>query len=403
LLAAALFVLGCIVASFQMQVAGFLGRNMRFLVIQRWKILPVAVTIVGLLIGLAVDLQVNSDGANSAEPTGAKKASATPAAEEGQTTPAERSYPSNTTLGGVELDASVVNVSQGADNWSSKAAAQYNEVVAAQIVYDDKDAPSTAITVALETSQRMSTTQKVRWHVSIGNQTTIVETPVKLNRSDGFLTYIPGTARWRRNPSNTSLAPLITTHLPDQQILAPSEPLDTLQNKYDNAGSIQVQFRVFISGTQVDTRGKNLQNGMVSNPVHIKAGSQMEILGSVQNTGNTNHYGTSLSFVLPSGFSVTGTHLSIKRKDFKGATTTESVEAIASGAVIKVALGTLAPGDTDTLVLHVQGAKDPAPTPSRVQITTQSSAFNSYYYYNYLDIFCRPVIHSVQEGGSVEP
>ncbi|MGH7240941.1 MAG: hypothetical protein ACREGB_01450, partial [Candidatus Saccharimonadales bacterium] len=170
-------------------------------------------------------------------------------------------FPVSTSLAATTLafsaDTTVSNatVNAGTMNWGSSASANYNEVVAVQVVYDNNEAADSGNTVnnlnvKINIPSTAGATQTVTTATSGDNIKTVNgSAQVNLGRSDAYLQYIPGTATWKH--ATTANGPMTTTQKVSDDVVLGANGLNLGTENPCQAGSVVVEARVMIPGTKV--------------------------------------------------------------------------------------------------------------------------------------------------------
>jgi uncharacterized repeat protein (TIGR01451 family) len=203
------------------------------------------------------------------------------------------------TPAGVVLNFGVLNASAGESKWELQTDADYNQVVDAQLFYQNQSKIKQTLGVTIQLVQPFAhkgNVWTITWRVTAGGSTTNISAPINLGRPDAKLVYIPN--------STTIKAPdpagkYKVTHASDSELLAPSEPLQTLNP--DDVSSILAQFRAEIPSLSIDVEAKSSQVNDWLRTIYAQPGDTLSIAVIVGNDGNTVLYGAAVNFLIPQG------------------------------------------------------------------------------------------------------
>lgn len=210
----------------------------------------------------------------------------------------------------MEADTTVSNATANAGtmNWGTSASAKYNEVVAVQVVYNNKeDASSNKTTnnlkVAINLPTASASSQTVTTSVSADNMTTI-NGSAKVNLSDGpaYLQYIPGTATWKH--ASTANGPMTTTTtLSDSQIaISGGKVTASLGNENPcQAGSLVIQARVIVPGVSIDKSVRLKGTHDWQRSINAEPGQTVQYMITYKNDGNSDEKNVVIGDKLPKG------------------------------------------------------------------------------------------------------
>ena len=186
----------------------------------------------------------------------------------------------------------VANMTAGDTTYASSVNAKYNEVVKAQVIYDNNEAPSstkvaTNVHVKFTVPTTPGVTQTITTRTSADNVTTVNgSASVKLDGSDAYLQYIPGTAVWKHAASANG--PMTVEQKISDDVVTSANGVNLGNENPCQAGSVTIQIGVMVPGVSVHkyVRAIGATNWVTS--MDAKAGDTVQYLIAYKNIGNTN-------------------------------------------------------------------------------------------------------------------
>lgn len=214
----------------------------------------------------------------------------------------------------ITADTTVANATKqaGTKNWSHSTSASYNQVVAVQVIYNNKEAAGSGKTannlhVKINIPSKAGTNQTITTVTKADNSNTVKDSAnVTLNRADAYLQYIPGTATWKH--AKTANGKMIVTQKISDDVVLSKNGVNLGKENPCQAGSVVVQARVMVPGVSIDkfVRVKGDHDWKTS--IAAKAGQTVQYMISYKNTGNAAENDVVLADRLPKGMTyVAGT------------------------------------------------------------------------------------------------
>ena len=216
----------------------------------------------------------------------------------------------------IEADTTVANATAGETTWNGSTNASYNQVVAVQVVYNNKEEAGSG---KIATNQRVKinvpttagTNQVITTKTGADNSNTVNgSATVTLNRADAYLQYIPGTATWKH--ASVDNGPMTVTQKVSDDVVMAADGLVLENENPCQAGSIVIQARVMVPGVKVTKEVRNLVAGATwSTSNTAKPGEEIQYRITYQNTGNTDQTAVIIRDNLPAGTTLVpqSTHL----------------------------------------------------------------------------------------------
>lgn len=216
----------------------------------------------------------------------------------------------------IEADTTVANAtkSAGTMQWGANTTASYNEVVAVQVVYNNKEAADSGkvannLRVKIAIPNKAGANQTITTTTSADNSNKVIgSTSVTLNRADAYLQYIPGTATWKH--ASTANGPMVVTQKVSDDVVMGANGLVLENENPCQAGSIVVQARVMVPGVSIDKTVRVKGDKTWDTSITAKPGDTVEYKIAYKNTGNTDENAVVIGDKLPNGVTYsTGTTL----------------------------------------------------------------------------------------------
>ncbi len=291
----------------------------------------------------------------------------------------------------IEATTTVANATKSAGSttaWASSTSASYNEVVAVQVVYNNKEAAGSG-----KTADNMRV--KVNFPTVAGKSQTITTTTgadnsnkvtgsakVNLDRADAYLQYIPGTATWKH--ANTDNGPLTITQKVSDDVVLGSNGINLGKEKPCQAGSIVVQARVMVPGLTVDKYVRVKGQTEWKTSVNAKLGDTLQYQIAYHNTGNTTQKNVEFRDQLPKGISYVAGSTKLKSGNYPNGLDVTSNALVTDG----ITTGNYAPGAAGYVLFEAK--VDKANELACGENTLRNIAFlqpqGMNYYYNTADV-----------------
>lgn len=191
----------------------------------------------------------------------------------------------------IEADTGVANVTAGDTTYKSSVNATYDQVVKVQVTYNNDEEAGSGKTannlrVKINIPTNAGTTQTIATTTSADNSNTVNgSATVKLDRSDAYLQYIPGSAVWKHAVSANSNQ--TTEQIVSDNVVGASGLVLENENPCQ-AGSVTVLARVMVPGVKIVKQSEiKGETNKWSNNNTAKPGDTLKYMITYQNTGNT--------------------------------------------------------------------------------------------------------------------
>lgn len=215
----------------------------------------------------------------------------------------EGTYAALRTPSGVFLDLGIANITEGATRWGVTADATYAQSVETLLSYQTGDGThqETGITAQLlQPFSHAGNTWIVTWCVTAEGSTSNISVSVNVGRPDAKLVYVPGATKLTSPDASGKTR---TRPVPDAQVLAPSQPLQTLYPGSSGRSNIAAYFLVEIPAFTISAEAQSPVNGNWFSSLYVLRGGTLPISVTIENDGDTPAYGTSVGFALPGNIS----------------------------------------------------------------------------------------------------
>ncbi|MDO8336082.1 MAG: DUF11 domain-containing protein [Candidatus Saccharibacteria bacterium] len=198
----------------------------------------------------------------------------------------------------VKLEGSlgVANVTRGDTKYARSVNASYDQVVKLQVYYHNTENPNSGkvaknLTVKINIPKAAGKTQTVSSKISASNANTVKSTAtVKLDKSDAYLQYIPGSAVWKHNTGTNQKVKYVETKISDNVVNAGQGlRLEDEKPCYNFAATVTVLARVMRPGVLVTKQvEKASETGKWASSNTANPGDVLKYKISYKNNGNTN-------------------------------------------------------------------------------------------------------------------
>lgn len=189
----------------------------------------------------------------------------------------------------------IANMTAGDTTYASSATAKYNEVLKVQVIYDNNEDPSSTnvaknVHVKFNVPTTPGASQTITTIASADNVTTVNgSASVKLDGTNDYLQYIPGTAVWKH--ADTAFGPLTVEQKVSDDAVTSANGVNLGDETPCQAGSVTIQVGVMVPGVSVHkyVRAIGTTNWLTS--MDAKAGDTVQYMIAYKNTGNAteNH------------------------------------------------------------------------------------------------------------------
>ena len=194
----------------------------------------------------------------------------------------------------IEATTTVANATKdaGTNNWAATTTADYNDVVAVQVVYDNDEAADSGkvasnLRVKINIPTTAGTSQTVTSKTSADNSNAVTgSAKVTLAEAKEYLQYIPGTATWK-HAATANGSRTVTQKVSDAVVTDPNGLVLENENPCQS-GSIVIQARVMLPGVKIVKQSELLgkTNAWSANNT-AQPGDTLKYMITYQNTGNT--------------------------------------------------------------------------------------------------------------------
>lgn len=246
----------------------------------------------------------------------------------------------------IVADTTVANATRdaGTNHWGASTTASYNQVVAVQVVYNNKEAADSGktannlrvkinIPTAAGKTQNITTTTKADNSNKVSGSAT-----VNLDRADAYLQYIPGTATWKH--ATTANGPLVKTEKVSDDVVLNANGINLGKENPCQAGSIVVQARVMVPGLTVDKYVRVKGQTEWKTSVNAKLGDTLQYEIAYHNTGNVTQKNVEFRDQLPKGISYVPGSTKLKSSNYPNGLDVTSNALVTDG----ITTGNYAPG-----------------------------------------------------------
>jgi uncharacterized repeat protein (TIGR01451 family) len=212
----------------------------------------------------------------------------------------------------IESTIGVANVTKGDTTYTSGVNAGYDEVVKVQLWYHNMENANSGkvannLTVKFDVPTGQGASQTIKGTVKGDNTNTVVSTAnVNLGRSDAYLEYIPGSAKWRHNAGTNDSVNYVTEAISDNVVTSGAGVnLEDANPCFNFEATVTILMRVRVPSVEVvksvATPGSNA--GWKEN-VTVAPGDEVKFLFAVNNNGNSRLTNVILGDVMPEGLTL---------------------------------------------------------------------------------------------------
>jgi uncharacterized repeat protein (TIGR01451 family) len=246
----------------------------------------------------------------------------------------------------IEADTTVANATKdaGTNNWGASTTASYNQVVAVQVVYNNKEEAGSGKTadnlhVKINIPKTAGKTQTVTTTTKADNSNQVNgSATVNLDRADAYLQYIPGTATWKH--ASTDNGPMTVVQKVSDDVVLGANGINLGKENPCQAGSIVVQARVMVPGLTVDKYVRVKGQAEWKTSVNAKLGDTLQYEIAYHNTGNTTQNDVEFRDQLPKGISYVAGTTKLKSGNYPNGLNVTSNALVTDG----ITVGDYAPG-----------------------------------------------------------
>jgi uncharacterized repeat protein (TIGR01451 family) len=290
----------------------------------------------------------------------------------------------------IEANTTVANATKdaGTNNWGASTTASYNQVVAVQVVYNNKEEAGSGKTadnlrVKINIPTTAGKTQTVTTTTKADNSNKVTgSAKVNLDRSDAYLQYIPGTATWKH--ASTDNGPMTVTQKVSDDVVLGANGINLGKENPCQAGSIVVQARVMVPGLTVDKYVRVKGQAEWKTSVNAKLGDTLQYEIAYHNTGNTTQNDVEFRDQLPKGISYVAGTTKLKSGNYPNGLNVTSNALVTDG----ITVGDYAPGAAGYVMFEAK--VDKANELACGENTLRNIAFvqpkGMNYYYNTADV-----------------